>query len=212
MVFSGIGGAGMNPLALLLLARGETVIGSDRSFDQGLNTTVRDKLLAAGAKLVVQDGSGITADLDRVVHSAAVEMTTPEMRAAQRLAIPCQPRPELLAELINAGEPGIAIAGSSGKSTITGMLAWILRQTGHEASVLGGAALAEGGAQHMGHAQISLNNRAVIAEACESDGSLVGYRPSFGVISASPVTTVKLMTCWAVPAFCCPITEITGQC
>src|SRR5262249_34478796 len=55
--------------------------------------------------------------------------------------VPCVPRPALLAEVVNTGVPGIAISGTSGKSTITGMVAWLAREGGLSATVIGGAAL-----------------------------------------------------------------------
>lgn len=180
--FSGIGGAGMNPLARLFAARGHQVQGSDRGFDQGSNQTVAELLRADGITLLPQDGSAIGANLDRVVHSAAVEPTVPEMVAAADLKIPCQARPALLAEVVDAGNPGVAIAGTSGKSTVTGMLAWILRQCQRPATVLGGAALAEAGASHMGCFAAAGDDAPVIAEACESDGTIVGYHPGVGLV------------------------------
>ena len=115
--FSGIGGAGMNPIGRLAAARRHQVQGSDRDFDRGRNAAVADLLRAAGIRLLPQDGSAIVPGLDRVVHSAAVEADTPEMRAAAAHGIPCLPRPALLAEIVAAGCPGVAVAGTSGKST-----------------------------------------------------------------------------------------------
>ena len=172
----------MNPLARLMAARGCAVQGSDRDFDRGRNERVAELLREAGVELLPQDGSAITAGLARVVHSAAVEPTVPEMVAAREHGIECVARPQLLAEVLNAGSPGVAIAGTSGKSTVTGMVAWILRQTGRAATVLGGAALAEQGANHMGCFAAAGDDAPVVAEACESDGTLVGYRPGIGVI------------------------------
>jgi len=180
--FSGIGGAGMNPLARLLAARGETVQGSDRAFDRGENAPVRRLLEEAGIAILPQDGAAVGPGLDRFVYSVAVEDDTPEMRAARDAGLGTIPRPALLAEILALGEPGIAIAGTSGKSTVTGMLAWILRRRGVEATVLGGAALAEGGATHMGCFAAAGSDAPVVAEACESDGSLVGYRPAIGLV------------------------------
>ncbi|MHC5068559.1 MAG: Mur ligase domain-containing protein [Planctomycetota bacterium] len=180
--FSGVGGAGMNPLARLMAARGHQVQGSDRDFDRGRNQAVSALLLEAGVELLPQDGSAIDADVDVVVHSAAVEATTPEMVAARVHGVRCQPRPALLAEVVKGGGPGVAIAGTSGKSTVTGMVAWILRRCSVAASVLGGAALAEDGANHMGCFSAANADAPVIAEACESDGSLVDYQAGIGVI------------------------------
>ena len=55
-----------------------------------------------------QDGRAVTADVDRFVYSTAVEADTPEMRAARALGIERVPRPALLAEIVNAGRPGVA--------------------------------------------------------------------------------------------------------
>ena len=178
--FSGIAGAGMNPLAHLMRSRGHAVQGSDRSFDRGEDADVEGRLRRAGIVIAPQDGTAVTPDIDRFVFSTAVEADTPEMRAARALGIERVPRPALLAEIVNAGRPGVAIAGTSGKSTITGMLAWILRAAGIPATVVGGAALigeASGGCFAAGPP-----DGPVIAEACESDGTLVGYRPAIALV------------------------------
>jgi UDP-N-acetylmuramate--alanine ligase len=177
--FSGVGGAGMSPLAQLLKARGHTVQGSDRAFDRGDNLEVSERLRALGITLGTHDGSALTAPIDRFVHSTAVEADTPEMVAARALGLELVPRPALLAEIVNAGRPGVAIAGTSGKSTVTGMIGWILREAGCVATVLGGAGLAgeSGGLVLAGPA-----DGPVVAETCESDGTLIGYRPALGLI------------------------------
>ena len=178
--FSGIAGAGMNPLAQLMRARGHTVQGSDRSFDQGKNRDVAARLTALGIIVKPQDGSAVTPDLDRFVYSTAVEAETPEVRAARALGIERVPRPALLAEVVDAGRPGVAISGTSGKSTITGMVGWLTREAGLPATVLGGAALAgEGGT---GCFLPGAADGPVAAEACESDGTLTGYHAALGLI------------------------------
>jgi UDP-N-acetylmuramate--alanine ligase len=178
--FSGIAGAGMNPLAQLMLAWGHTVQGSDRGFDQGRTPDVAQRLAAAGIVILPQDGTAVTPAVERFVYSAAVEADTPEMRAAKAGGIACLARPGLLAEVINTAAPGIAISGTSGKSTVTGMLAWILRQTQTPATILGGAALAGEGVA--GCFAVGPRGGIVAAEACESDGTLVGYRAGIGLI------------------------------
>ncbi len=178
--FSGIAGAGMNPLAQLMRARGHIVQGSDRSFDQGKNREVATRLRALGIAIHPQDGSAITADVDRFVYSTAVEADTPEVRAARAHGVERVPRPALLAEVVDAGRPGVAIAGTSGKSTITGMVGWLTREAGVAATVLGGAALAgEGGSSCF---LLGPADGPVAAEACESDGTLTGYHPALGLI------------------------------
>ena len=144
--FSGVAGAGMNPLARLMRARGHRVQGSDQALDQGLmletaallrgegiaivpeGRRLFSRMSAAlmrgeGIVLVPNDGAAIGAGLDRFVYSTAVEAETPEWRAARALGIPMLPRPALLAELVNAGRPGVAISGTCGKSTVTGLVA-----------------------------------------------------------------------------------------
>ena len=178
--FSGIAGQGMNPLARLMRAWGHEVQGSDRAFDQGKQTDLGATLTALGIRLLPQDGSAITSALGRFVYSTAVESDTPEVRAARALGIERVPRPALLAEVVNGGVPGVAVAGTSGKSTVTGMIGWILREARVPASVLGGAALVGEGV--IGCFAVGPRRGPVVAEACESDGTLVGYHPGVGVI------------------------------
>jgi UDP-N-acetylmuramate--alanine ligase len=178
--FSGIAGAGMGPLACLMRARGHQVQGSDRAFDQGKKQEIAAQLRRVGIELAPQDGTAITAAVDRLVYSAAVEADTPELRAGRALGLACLPRPQLLAEVINTAAPGVAIAGTSGKSTVVGMLGWLLREGGVKATVLGGADFVgegNGGCFVAGPAE-----GPAVAEACESDGTLVGYHPAVGVI------------------------------
>ena len=178
--FSGVAGAGMNPLARLMRARGHAVQGSDRALDQGKSPDVAARLRALGIELARQDGAAVTAAIDRFVYSSAVEADTPEMRAARALGIELVPRPALLAEVVNAGRPGVAVAGTSGKSTIVGMVAWLLREGGVAATVLGGAGLA--GADGDGGFTVGPADGPVVVEACEADGTLVGYRPTLGLV------------------------------
>ncbi len=178
--FSGIGGAGTSPLARLMRARGHHVQGSDRSFDQGKSRDVADELRALGIEIKPQDGTAVTPSVDRFVFSVAVEADTPEMRRARDLGIERVARPALLAEVVNRGHPGVAVAGTSGKSTIAGMVAWLVRESGRPATVIGGAALV--GERGAGLLIASAEDGPVVAEACESDGTLIGYRPALGII------------------------------
>jgi UDP-N-acetylmuramate--alanine ligase len=178
--FSGIAGAGMNPLARLMAAWGNQVQGSDRSIDAGKNLDVAKRLSEVGIAVKPQDGSAVAGSLQRFVYSTAVEQETPEFLAARKLGLELVPRPALLAEVVNRGKPGIAIAGTSGKSTVTGMLAWIVRQAQLPATVIGGAALVGEGVA--GGLAVGPQEGPVIAEACESDGTLIGYRPALGLV------------------------------
>ncbi len=178
--FSGIAGQGMNPLARLMRAWGHDVQGSDRAFDQGKQRDLAATLTSLKIRLVPQDGAGVGAGVQRFVYSTAVEAETPEVRAARALDIERVPRPALLAEIVNGARPGVAVAGTSGKSTVTGMIGWILREAAVAGTVLGGAALVGEGVS--GCFAAGPARGPVVAEACESDGTLVGYRPGIGVI------------------------------
>ena len=170
----------MGPLACLMKARGHAVQGSDRAFDQGKKQEIAAELSRLGIELAPQDGRAVTAAIDRFVYSAAVEADTPELRAARALSLECLPRPQLLAEVINTASPGVAISGTSGKSTVVGMLGWLLREGGIRATVLGGADFVGEGSG--GCFVAGPTEGPAVAEACESDGTLVGYRPTIGVI------------------------------
>src|SRR5437016_3700312 len=185
--FSGVAGAGMNPLASLVRARGHDVQGSDRSFDQGKNQDIAARLRLLGIQLAPHDGTAVTRAIDRFVYSAAVEADTPEMRAAGALGLDRVSRSQLLAEVVNAGRPGVAVAGTSGKSTIVGMVAWLLRERGAAATVIGGAPLADGGTGSC--FMVGPAAGPVVVEACESDGTLVGYRPTVGPARACGILT-----------------------
>lgn len=178
--FSGLAGAGMSPLAQLMRARGHHVQGSDRSFDQGRCLEVAAALRTLGIEVTPHDGSAVTRDIDRFVYSTAVEPDAPEMRAARARGLTLVPRPALLARVVNQAQPGIALAGTSGKSTIAGMVAWLVREARRPATVLGGAALV--GEVGSGVCVVGPPEGPVVAEACESDGSLDGYRPGLGLI------------------------------
>src|SRR2546430_3937013 len=81
--FSGVAGAGMNPLACLMRARGHEVQGSDRSFDQGKNREIAAHLRRLAIQLAAHDGTAVTPAIDRFVYSTAVEADTPEMRSEE---------------------------------------------------------------------------------------------------------------------------------
>ena len=137
--FCGVGGSGMTPLALIILASGGRVEGSDRALDQGRNTERFDFLRARGVLLHPQDGSGITRTSQILVTSAAVEETVPDVQAARRIGAAVTTRARLLAELFNSAGLGVGVAGTSGKSTTVGMLGWILHRAGKNPTIMNGA-------------------------------------------------------------------------
>src|SRR5215469_4808776 len=125
--FCGIGGSGMLPLSLIVQARGFDVSGSDRALDQGRTADKFDFLRACGVALYPQDGSGVREN-ETLVISAAVESHVPDVEAARRFGLNIVTRAELLAGLFNAAPRSVGVAGTSGKSTTTGMIGWILHE------------------------------------------------------------------------------------
>jgi UDP-N-acetylmuramate--alanine ligase len=137
--FCGVGGSGMLPLALIVQASGAVVEGSDRSLDQGRTPEKFDFLRGRGIRLHPQDGSGLVSPQQTLVISGAVEETVPDVQAARRVGAPIMTRAELLAQMFNAAPTSIGVAGTSGKSTTTGMAAWMLHRLGRDPTVMKGA-------------------------------------------------------------------------
>ncbi len=179
--FIGVAGSGMSALAQYLNGIGKNVSGSDRFFGEGIGGEIREKLEAEGIQCFIQDGSGIMNDTDLIVASTAVEDQVAEMQKARKLGIPVMRRSELLS-LIAGSRKTIAIGGTSGKSTTTGMLFDILEEAGMDPSIISGAGLIslirKG---RIGNAKVGKGEWLVI-EADESDGSIVQYHPEIGVL------------------------------
>src|SRR5437016_6198360 len=182
--FCGIGGSGMLPLALIVKAKGARVAGSDRALDQGRTAQKFDFLRAHGVALFPQDGSGISRKDQIVVISTAVEETVPDVIAARRLGVPIVTRAELLAQLFNASPLPIGVAGTSGKSTTTGMLGWILESAGRAPTVMNGAIMKNFITPAVPFASAVVGaGGAFVSEVDESDGSIAHYVPRIAVIT-----------------------------
>ncbi|MEM7700332.1 MAG: Mur ligase family protein [Pseudomonadota bacterium] len=181
--FCGIGGSGMLPLAQIVHGLGHDVAGSDRSRDQGRTPAKFEWLEEAGVTLFEQDGSGITSTDQILVASAAVEDTVPEVKRAKELGCLRMSRAELLSALFNKAGYSVAIAGTSGKSTVTGMIAWILASVGHEPTVMNGAVMKNFVGPQNPFASARIGRPDLFAsEVDESDGSIALYRPTIGVL------------------------------
>jgi UDP-N-acetylmuramate--alanine ligase len=182
--FCGIGGSGMLPLALILKAKGCAVAGSDRSRDQGRMAQKFEFLQARGIALCPQDGSGVTNPDTILVTSAAVESTVPDVEAARRIGARLMLRAELLAQLFNAAPGSIGIAGTSGKSTTTGMAGWILSAAGRDPTVMNGAVMKNFVTQDAPFASALVGKSDIfVSEVDESDGSIARYTPHIAVVN-----------------------------
>jgi UDP-N-acetylmuramate--alanine ligase len=182
--FCGVGGSGMLPLALIVQARGNRIEGSDRALDQGRTPEKFDWLRAHGVTLHPQDGSGVTRPDQIVVATGAVEATVPDIGAARRVGATIRTRPELLSELFNEAGTSVGVAGTSGKSTITGMVAWILHHAGRKPTVMNGAVMRNFvDADHPFASALIGDPSLFVAEVDESDGSIARYDPTVAVVS-----------------------------
>ncbi|HEX2764274.1 MAG TPA: Mur ligase family protein [Allosphingosinicella sp.] len=182
--FCGIGGSGMLPLASILRAQGAEVSGSDRALDQGRTAAKFDFLRRQGIALFPQDGSGLTSPQQKLVASAAVEETVPDVEAARRLGCARTTRAELLADLFNAADLGIAVGGTSGKSTVTGMIGWILDRAGLDPTIMNGAVMKNYASPDAPFASARVGaGGAFVSEVDESDGSIALYRPRIAVLT-----------------------------
>lgn len=182
--FVGVGGSGMMPLAMILAGRGASVAGSDRGLDQGRVPAKFADLEAKGVALFPQDGSGITSTEQIVVASAAVEDTVADIVAATRLGCPRMSRAELNAALFNASRLPIGVAGTSGKSTVTGMIARILHDAGMDPTVMNGAVMKDfAGADRPFASALVGEGAPYVSEVDESDGSIALYTPRISVLN-----------------------------
>lgn len=174
----------MMPLAMILAGQGATVAGSDRSLDQARLPAKFDDLRRRGVALFAQDGSGITSADQIVVASAAIEPSVPDMVAAAAVGAERMTRPELLSRLFNAAPQSIGVAGTSGKSTVTGMIGWILHATGRDPTVMNGAVMKNFASPDAPFASALVGQGgAFVSEVDESDGSIALYRPHIAVLN-----------------------------
>jgi UDP-N-acetylmuramate--alanine ligase len=177
--FVGVGGIGMSALAAILASRGFRVSGSDPR-----NNAVIASLRQAGVRIFHEQQPATIAAISEgqmvnplVVLSSAVPQSNPEVQEARRLGFPLCHRSDVLAALI-AGQPSIAVAGSHGKTTTSTLIATLLEATGGDpTAVIGGIVPAFGSNGRQGE------GRLLVAEADESDGSLVKFQPSLGVLT-----------------------------
>jgi len=178
--FIGIGGIGMSALAYILAERDLPVSGSDLR-----STHITSRLAKVGATIFESQTSN---NLDllatqaaffspQVVCSTAIDPNNQEYRACRDRGYPIYHRSDLLAALI-ADYQSIAVAGTHGKTTTSSLIGYVLLQGGLDPTVIiGGEVDAWGGNARSGRSNV------LVAEADESDGSLVKYTAKIGVIT-----------------------------
>jgi UDP-N-acetylmuramate--alanine ligase len=173
----GIGGAGMSGIARILLDRGGQVSGSDAKESRGVRA-----LQARGAEIRIgHDASSLDllpgGPTAVITTHAAIPKTNPELVEARRRGIPVVLRPAVLAKLM-AGRTTLMVTGTHGKTTTTSMLIVALQHCGRDPSFAVGGELGEAGTNaHHG------SGDSFVAEADESDGSLLEYTPNVAVVT-----------------------------
>jgi UDP-N-acetylmuramate--alanine ligase len=174
--FSGIAGSGMSAIACFMADKGHAVTGSDRSLDNNLSHPLYKNFVAKGITIVPQDGKGIDRSFDFVVFSTAVEHDMPEFIRATSTGIPVKTRPVYLAE-ISADFRTIAVAGTSGKSTTAGMLAFLMNRLELKPNFIGGGRVKQFKTETEPGNSLTGDSDILIIEACESDGTITKYEP-----------------------------------
>ncbi|MFK0040807.1 UDP-N-acetylmuramate--L-alanine ligase [Paenarthrobacter sp. NPDC090517] len=170
--FIGIGGVGMSAVARIMVSRGVPVSGTDAK-----DLPVLRDLSSAGARIAVGYDAGNLGDAQTVVAGSAIRSDNPELVAARDAGLPVLHRSEALAATM-AGHRVVTVAGTHGKSTTTSMVAVLLKEAGLDPSFAIGANVPALGvnAAHGG-------SDIFVAEADESDGSFLNYRPLIAVVT-----------------------------
>lgn len=181
--FCGISGSGMSAIAQILKLSGYDVQGSDRNFDLNRDLQNRQALESIGIKIFPQDGSAVSADLDFLCASTAVEDTIPDVKAAKEKSVEIKTRPVLLSEIFHGYKYGIAVAGTSGKTTTAAMLGYILDKAGKKPCLINGGLLRDY-ENNAGIPNIIYNKGDIcVVEADESNGSIDLYNPYISIIN-----------------------------
>ncbi|MHB1346619.1 MAG: UDP-N-acetylmuramate--L-alanine ligase [Candidatus Humimicrobiaceae bacterium] len=170
--FIGIGGAGMSAIALVLKGMGFNVSGSDIKESRYVNI-LRD----SGIRVFIGHHEKNIEESEVIIYSAAILSDNIEMKAAFKNKVPVLSRSDALAWILNKGL-GIAVAGTHGKTTTTSMISLILNKMGMDPTIIIGGELNE-----LGTNASFGSGSFVVAEACESDGSFLKYRPFISIVT-----------------------------
>lgn len=163
----------MSGLADILLDNGFKVSGSDRAA-----SALTDSLTNKGAKVYIgQKADNITEDIDVFVYTAAIHPDHPEFAKATALNLPILTRAELLGQIMANYKLPIAISGTHGKTTVTGMVSEILMAADTDPTLsVGGILESIGGNIRIGHSDV------FVTEACEYTNSFLSFFPKISVI------------------------------
>lgn len=182
--FSGIGGAGIGPLALVAKQAGYTVSGSDKQDSQYIKYLADHDISDVH---IGQTEEAIAArhaqePIDWLVYSSAVEKENanhPELNFAKAQGIRATKRDELLNQILtDKNQKLIAVAGTHGKTTTTAMTVWLMQQLGKPVSYI---LPAKTSFADMGH--FDPNSEYFVYEADEYDHNFLAYQPAMSIIT-----------------------------
>jgi len=168
----GIGGAGMSAIAVVLKGLGFKVSGSDIKESRYINVLRNENI-----KVYIGHDAKNIKNADVAIYSTAIPSDNVEIKASKERNIPIYSRSDVLACILN-NKTGIAVAGTHGKTTTTSMISLILRGLNLDPTIIIGGELNELGS----NAKYG-KGEYVIAEACESDGSFLKYKPQISVVN-----------------------------
>ncbi len=183
IVFSGASGNGISPLEQIMVLKGYSVYGTDYSFDIGKDSKRKQALADAGIKIVPQDGSAITDDVEFLCVSAAIKDSNPDVKKAKEKNIPIKFRSDLLKDIFSQYPYGIAVGGTAGKTTTTAMIGYVLQTLNRKPCMINGGALCNFQNQKGIPNYIYNEGDICVIEADESDGSITKYQPFVGIIN-----------------------------
>lgn len=170
--FVGIGGYGMSAIARVMLDLGYRVTGSDISTQE-----LTQKLSERGAQVYVGHAPGQVEGADVVVYNTMIAHDNVELQEARARKIPVIHRSEMLARLME-DRTGVAVAGAHGKTTTTSMIAYVMERCGLDPTFVIGGVIS-----NIGDNAKAGRGRYVVAEADESDGSFLHYRPHIAIVT-----------------------------
>jgi len=183
--FTGIGGSGMSSLAQAVRAQGVKISGSDRAFDKNPagSQALVDILKNQGIAAFPQDGTGVNQSLSALVVSTAIEESNPDVIRAKQIGLKIITRAQLLSYIFNS-KTGIAVGGTSGKSTVAAMIAFILYYNNLDPLYIGGGIIKNFSSdrQQLSNALCG-KSEVMCVETDESDGSIVLYEPAVSIIT-----------------------------
>ncbi|MGB0374561.1 MAG: UDP-N-acetylmuramate dehydrogenase [Opitutales bacterium] len=172
ILFLGVGGAGMAPLAMWLAETEDSIFGYDDYFKQGALDYLTNSRVHLLDVVMIED----IASYDQIVYSNAIAKTHRLLKEAERLGIPCLKRGEMLSQIAQTKKL-VAIVGSHGKTTTSALIGYAIQQLGLSINFIVGGFFQD--------ARLPYNfsdSEWLLAEIDESDGTINQFNPEITVL------------------------------